>query len=55
MTHSGKKPVRVLYSFPNKIGAADADLLYGLAADELGLAAAGAEVTVIAGGVFRPT
>jgi glycosyltransferase involved in cell wall biosynthesis len=49
---SGKKPVRVLYSFPNKLGA---DRICYTAWQQVNwVAAAGAEVTVFAGGVVRP-
>jgi D-inositol-3-phosphate glycosyltransferase len=50
--NSGKKPVRVLYSFPNKVGAAR--ICYTAWQQINGLAAAGAVVTVIAGGIVRP-
>jgi glycosyltransferase involved in cell wall biosynthesis len=49
---TAKKPVRVLYSFPNKIGAAR--ICYTAWQQINGLAAAGADVTVIAGGIVRP-
>ena len=49
---SGKKPVRVLYSFPNKLGA---DRICYTAWQQVNwVAAAGADVTVFAGGVLRP-
>jgi glycosyltransferase involved in cell wall biosynthesis len=49
---SGKKPVRVLYSFPNKLGA---DRICYTAWQQVNwVAAAGADVTVFAGGVVRP-
>jgi len=48
----GNNRVRVLYSFPNKIGAAR--ICYTAWQQINGLAAAGAEVTVMAGGVVRP-
>jgi glycosyltransferase involved in cell wall biosynthesis len=44
--------VRVLYSFPNKIGAAR--ICYTAWQQVNGLAAAGAEVTVVTGGIVRP-
>jgi glycosyltransferase involved in cell wall biosynthesis len=47
-----KNPVRVLYSFPNKLGAAR--ICYSAWQQVNGLAAAGADVTVFAGGVIRP-
>jgi glycosyltransferase involved in cell wall biosynthesis len=48
----GTKPVRVLYSFPNKLGA---DRICYTAWQQVNwVAAAGAEVTVFAGGVVRP-
>jgi glycosyltransferase involved in cell wall biosynthesis len=48
----GNNRVRVLYSFPNKIGAAR--ICYTAWQQINGLAAAGADVTVVAGGVVRP-
>jgi glycosyltransferase involved in cell wall biosynthesis len=47
-----KNRVRVLYSFPNKIGAAR--ICYTAWQQVNGLAAAGAEVTVFTGGIVRP-
>jgi glycosyltransferase involved in cell wall biosynthesis len=44
--------VRVLYSFPNKLGAAR--ICYTAWQQVNGLAAAGAEVTVLTGGLLRP-
>lgn len=46
------KRVRVLYSFPNKLGAAR--ICYTAWQQVSGLAAAGAEVTVFTGGLLRP-
>ncbi len=49
---AGKEPVRVLYSFPNKLGA---DRICYTAWQQVNwVAAAGADVTVFAGGVVRP-
>jgi glycosyltransferase involved in cell wall biosynthesis len=49
---AGKQPVRVLYSFPNKLGA---DRICYTAWQQVNwVAAAGADVTVFAGGVVRP-
>jgi len=47
-----KKQVRVLYSFPNKLGASR--ICYTAWQQVNGLAAAGAQVMVFAGGVLRP-
>lgn len=49
---AAQKPIRVLYSFPNKIGAAR--ICYTAWQQINGLAAAGASITVIAGGIVRP-
>jgi glycosyltransferase involved in cell wall biosynthesis len=46
------KPVRVLYSFPNKLGAQR--ICYTAWQQVNGLAAAGAKVTVFTGGLLRP-
>ncbi|MGB6691503.1 MAG: glycosyltransferase [Terracidiphilus sp.] len=46
------KPIRVLYSFPNKLGAQR--ICYTAWQQVKGLAAAGAEVTVFTGGLLRP-
>ena len=46
------KPVRVLYSFPNKLGAQR--ICYTAWQQVKGLAAAGAKVTVFTGGLLRP-
>lgn len=48
----GNKPVRVLYSFPNKLGAQR--ICYTAWQQVNGLAAAGAKVTVFTGGLLRP-
>lgn len=45
-------PIRVLYSFPNKLGAAR--ICYTAWQQVNGLAAAGADVTVFTGGLLRP-
>jgi glycosyltransferase involved in cell wall biosynthesis len=47
-----KKRIRVLYSFPNKLGAQR--ICYTAWQQVKGLAAAGAEVTVFTGGLLRP-
>jgi glycosyltransferase involved in cell wall biosynthesis len=47
-----KKTIRVLYSFPNKLGAQR--ICYTAWQQVIGLAAAGAEVTVFTGGLLRP-
>jgi glycosyltransferase involved in cell wall biosynthesis len=52
MNPKNEKPVRVLYSFPNKLGAAR--ICYTAWQQVNGLAAAGAEVTVFTGGLLRP-
>ena len=52
MMTSSNKRVRVLYSFPNKLGAAR--ICYTAWHQVNGLAAAGADITVYAGGVLRP-
>ena len=46
------KPIRVLYSFPNKLGAER--ICYTAWQQVKGLATAGAELTVFAGGLLRP-
>src|SRR5690349_9112574 len=46
------RPVRVLYSFPNKLGAQR--ICYTAWQQVNGLAAAGAKVTVFTGGLLRP-
>ena len=52
MMSSSNKRVRVLYSFPNKLGAAR---IRDTAWQQVnGLAAAGADITVYAGGLLRP-
>jgi glycosyltransferase involved in cell wall biosynthesis len=46
------KPIRVLYSFPNKLGAQR--ICYTAWQQVNGLAAAGAKITVFTGGLLRP-
>lgn len=50
--HNGNKPIRVLYSFPNKLGAER--ICYTAWQQVNGLAAAGALVTVFTGDLLRP-
>src|SRR5262245_43143742 len=50
--HSGDQPVRVLYSFPHKIGASR--ICYTAWQQVNGLAAAGADVLAFPGAVQRP-
>ena len=52
MTQQNKNRVRVLYSFPNKLGAAR--ICYTAWQQVNGLAAAGADVTVLTGDLLRP-
>jgi hypothetical protein len=51
MNPQNNKRVRVLYSFPNKLGAAR--ICYTAWQQVNGLAAAGADVTVFTGGLLR--